>query len=144
MDTNPSRDAELIPAAGGLVWRDSPQGKVLAVVHRLRHGGDWTLPKGKLKEGESWLAAARREVKEETGCQVRVESFAGSICYHADGKPKVVRFWNMSVVGEPGEPTDKEVDKVDWLPVEGACARLTYPLERALIESAQLAPAVPR
>ena len=51
-----------IRAAGGVVLRN---GSVL-LVHRA-HYDDWTLPKGKLDEGESWRDAARREVEEETG-----------------------------------------------------------------------------
>jgi len=137
MHTNLDRDSDLIRAAGGLVWRDSPRGKLLAVVHRKRYGSDWTLPKGKLKKKETWLDAAQREVEEETACRVQVDGFAGVVGYTVDGKPKVVRFWNMSVIGEPGKQTDTEVDQVAWLPVAEACARLTYPLERAFVESAQ-------
>src|SRR5262249_20818924 len=103
--------------------------------HRKRYGGDWTLPKGKLKKQETWLNAARREVQEETACRVHVGEFAGVIGYFVDGKLKIVRFWHMSILREPGEHTDTEVDKVDWLPVAEACVRLTYPLERAFVES---------
>jgi ADP-ribose pyrophosphatase YjhB (NUDIX family) len=137
MATNSDREAAVIRAAGGLVWRNSPHGKLLAVVHRTRYGGDWTLPKGKVKKQETWLAAARREVQEETACRVQVDGFAGVIGYLVEGKPKVVRFWHMSVRGEPGERTDGEVNQVDWLPVAEAGARLTYPLERAFVECAQ-------
>jgi ADP-ribose pyrophosphatase YjhB (NUDIX family) len=137
METNLDRAAEVIQAAGGIVWRNSPNGKLLAVVHRTRYGGDWTLPKGKVKKKEPWLDAARREVQEETACHAQVDGFAGVIGYLVDGKPKVVRFWHMTVTGEPGQRTDTEVDEVAWLPVAEACARLTYPLERAFVESTQ-------
>src|SRR2546426_70620 len=126
MDATQSRDSEVIRAGGGLVWRDSPQGRELAVVHRERYN-DWTLPKGKLQEGESWLEAALREVKEEVGCDVQVGSFAGSICYTVGDKPKIVRFWHMEIRGEPSAQRDAEVDKVAWLTVEEARARLQYP-----------------
>lgn len=131
-----------IRAAGGLVWRDSPQGKRVAVVHRTRYGDEWTLPKGKLQDDESWLDAARREVREETGCQVRPEAFAGSIGYLVNDKPKVVRFWHMAVVDTTETPRDSEVDRVDWLTPQEAITRLKHPLEKALIESAQVEPPV--
>ena len=44
-----------LQAAGGLVVRD---GRVL-VVHRPKYD-DWTFPKGKLEDGESWEDAALR------------------------------------------------------------------------------------
>ena len=53
-------------AAGGVVVRD---GQVL-VVHRPRYD-DWSLPKGKLEDGETWEDAALREVHEETGVACR-------------------------------------------------------------------------
>ena len=38
----------------------------MAVIHRPKYV-DWSLPKGKLEEGEGWQEAALREVEEETG-----------------------------------------------------------------------------
>ena len=46
----------LVRAAGGIVERD---GKVL-LVHRPKYD-DWSFPKGKLEEGESWEEGALRE-----------------------------------------------------------------------------------
>lgn len=60
--------ATTIRAAGALLWRDSGEHKTIAVVHRRRYN-DWTLPKGKLQDGETWLNAALREVKEEKAMQ---------------------------------------------------------------------------
>src|SRR5215471_14715281 len=57
----------VIRAAGGIVLRSAPRGEEVMVVYRKRHK-DWTLPKGKLKDGESFQDAAIREVVEETGC----------------------------------------------------------------------------
>ena len=48
-------------SAGGIVWREGANGRLLAVVHRPRYD-DWSLPKGTLDEGETWQEAAVREV----------------------------------------------------------------------------------
>jgi len=63
--------SDVILAAGGLVWRNSPRGREIALVHRPKYD-DWTLPKGKLDPGESWQDGAVREVEEETGFDVRL------------------------------------------------------------------------
>ncbi len=89
----------LLTAAGGLLWRTTPKGRELAVIHRARYG-DWTLPKGKLQPGEDWQKAALREVKEETGCEAKLVSFAGTVRYPVKGTPKLVLFFNMAPVGE--------------------------------------------
>src|SRR5262249_35139313 len=97
-----------IRAAGGLLWRDSSAGPEIVVVHRRRYD-DWTLPKGKLEEGESWRDAALREVKEETGYDAKILGFAGAIAYTTDKGPKVVRFWHMTSLGRPSTQIDSEV-----------------------------------
>ena len=56
-----------IRAAGAVLWRiSSPDQLEVALVHRPRYD-DWTLPKGKVEPGEHDIAAAYREVLEETG-----------------------------------------------------------------------------
>jgi 8-oxo-dGTP pyrophosphatase MutT (NUDIX family) len=80
----------IIRAAGGLLWRTGKDGRRrLAVIHRP-HREDWSLPKGKLKDGEHWEEAALREVEEETGCKARIASFAGAVHYVPKRTPKVV------------------------------------------------------
>jgi 8-oxo-dGTP pyrophosphatase MutT (NUDIX family) len=126
---------KLIRAAGGLLWNDSEQKRLIAVVHRSRYG-DWTLPKGKLNEGESWEKAALREVEEETGYRVKLVGFAGAVAYETDKGPKVVRFWNMTPVDRKRSPIDQtEVQEVVWLSPDQACEKLSHPLERAMVES---------
>ncbi|HVF43874.1 MAG TPA: NUDIX hydrolase [Pyrinomonadaceae bacterium] len=122
-----------IQAAGALLWRHTQAGPEVAVVHRRRYD-DWTLPKGKLEKGESWLEAALREVKEETGYDAEVVGFAGAIAYETDKGHKVVRFWHMVASGAPDPHLDDEVAEVVWLSPEAARGRLQYPLEQALLD----------
>lgn len=133
--------SDVILAAGGLVWRDSPRGRELAVVHRPRYD-DWTLPKGKLEPGERWQDAARREVEEETGLQVKLESFAGGCSYLTRRGPKAVLYWHMRVDGKfrfaPHDPS--EIDALEWLTFDEAMARLTYDRERRVLAESAPAP----
>lgn len=125
--------SRVIFAAGGLVWRQTPHGPEVAVIHRSRYGGDWCLPKGKLKQGESWEEAALREVKEEIGCEVRIASFAGSISYEVDGTPKIVLFWNMTPDGECFFQPSEEVCEVVWLTPREAIKSIDYVEEKNLL-----------
>jgi 8-oxo-dGTP pyrophosphatase MutT (NUDIX family) len=127
--------AEVIQAAGGLLWRDAPRGRELLVIHRARYD-DWTLPKGKLRPGERWQEAAVREVAEETGYQAQVIGAAGSVRYTVRGVPKVVRFWHMGPLGASEFRPSEEVAEIQWLAVDEAIRRLTYPKERDLVQRA--------
>jgi 8-oxo-dGTP pyrophosphatase MutT (NUDIX family) len=109
----------VIRAAGGVIVRD---GRVL-VVHRARHE-DWSLPKGKLDAGETWEAAAVREVAEETGLRATIEAPLGSTHYEVGEVPKEVRWFRMTADGEPR--AQNEVDEVRWVPLEDAGELLTY------------------
>jgi len=130
----------MIFAAGGVVWKPSPEGPKVAVIHRWRHD-DWSLPKGKLKENESWEEAAVREVKEETGSTVRTIGFAGTTSYQAKGTPKIVLFFTMEALSDSRLIDASEVKEVLWLSVEQALKKLDYEGERVLLSKSS-APAL--
>src|SRR5690606_15557711 len=103
-----------VRAAGGVVWRPAGSGIEVLVCHRP-HRHDWTFPKGKLEAGESFEAAARREVAEETGFVCALGADLGSVHYTDHrGRPKVVRWWAMQVESGSFTPNG-EVDEVRWL-----------------------------
>jgi len=125
----------LIRAAGGVVWREGDEGGRVAVIHRPRRD-DWSLPKGKLIEGEGWEEGAIREVREETGCVCRVAEFAASTWYVPNRTPKVVLFWNMVLLREGELEGGDEVDEVRWLRPRAALERLDHENEHRVLERA--------
>ena len=119
-------------AAGGIVLRQA-EPPLVAVV-RLRKRNEWTLPKGKLDRGETPREAAEREVMEETGHDVAVHEFLGTLAYEAGGGPKVVHYWRMEAADTPTHQLMRDIKAVDWLPLEQALARLSRDHERAFLE----------
>ena len=124
--------SEEIEAAGGVVMRDD--GKV-ALVHRPEYD-DWTLPKGKLDAGETFEQAALREVEEETGLRCTLLRELPSTEYSVRGRPKIVRYWLMSVDSDPGFEPNDEVDELRWLSAADAAALLTYDRDKEVLEAA--------
>ncbi len=123
-----------VEAAGGVVLRPGADGREVCIVHRPRYD-DWTLPKGKLDRGESFEAAALREVEEETGLRCRLVRELPSTEYRDNkDRPKLVRYWLMEVDGGDFKPND-EVDEIRWLGLEEASATLTYERDRELLAS---------
>src|SRR5712692_6296905 len=119
--------------AGGILWREGSAGPRLAVIHRPRQA-DWSLPKGRLDEGETWEQAALREVEEETGCEARIISFAGATSYLQRRTPRLVLYWHMALLREERFAPSKEVDKLVWLAPAEALARLDHETERRLLQ----------
>src|SRR5262249_50578240 len=130
-----SRVAEVVHAAGGVVWRRTPGGETeVLVVHRPKYD-DWTLPKGKLTRGETAEEGAIREVAEETGLTVELGPELAHTEYgDAEGRAKVVRYWSMAPVGGQFEP-NHEVDETRWVPVDDAPGLLSYDRDRAVLAS---------
>ncbi|WP_346619704.1 NUDIX hydrolase [Blastococcus montanus] len=131
----PAEPAGAIAAAGGVVWRPAgDDGIEIAIVHRPRYD-DWSLPKGKLDAGEHALAAACREVVEETGLGVVAGRRGPTTQYAVDGVPKHVDYWLMRWVGGSFLPND-EVDELRWLAPEEAAACCTHEHDRLVITDA--------
>src|SRR6266581_4260802 len=103
-------------AAGGIVLRRGVT-PLIAVV-RLRKRNEWVLPKGKLDDGETARDAALREVVEETGHEVSVHEFLGTLVYESGGRSKVVHYWRMEAGDEQAHDLMDDVRAVDWLPLD--------------------------
>ena len=129
----------LIRAAGGVVYRKTPKGKIrVLVVHRQRYD-DWTLPKGKADEGESPEETAVREVLEETGKRCRIVAPLGATRYRVQGGVKEVHWFAMKPLPDsPGFTKNAEVDRIKWLSRRKVLERLTYEQDRELIEGTDL------
>ena len=129
-------------SVGGVVTdRD---GRV-ALIRTINLKGDpvWGLPKGHPKQGEGALAAAVREVQEETGLIVDAPtpSPASSIEYWFVARDGVrvhkrVDFYRMQAIGGHPSLYDDEVEEVALLLPSEARARLTYDNERAALDAA--------
>lgn len=122
-------DPTPIVAAGALVKH---RGKV-ALVRRNRYSGDVSLPKGKLKEGETVEAAAIREIDEEIGQRLEIEGYAGMTHYATARGAKVVFYFMMSTEQDKCLPRDSEVAEVVWSSPSKAIEMLSYPADRQLV-----------
>lgn len=153
----------VINAAGGIIyrWKDGSQGPgahtggpldgglEVCVVHRPKYD-DTSWPKGKLERNESAFHAAVREVGEETGIPVGVQSYLGHVEYDLafEGKAstkgvkkrgirKAVDFWIMRTLSAEEDALRKnafgpvfhadegKISGVEWLPPREARDALT-------------------
>lgn len=126
-----STPAKVLPdvLAAGAVVRS---GKRVLLVHRPRYN-DWSFPKGKLDRGEHALAAAVREVEEETGLKVRLGPSLPDQRYSMGKRMKKVNYWVGHTLAGDDISTywpNAEIDDLRWVSIAKAPEKLTYAHDR--------------
>ncbi len=102
----------IVEVAIALVWR----GERLLVTRRragTHLGGHWEFPGGKLGPGETALAAAMREVEEETGVVARARAVRQPIDW--DYPERRVRLHPVDCDWVEGDGETREVDELRWV-----------------------------
>lgn len=125
-------------AAGAVLWRgdlNNVDEIEVACIHRPRYD-DWSLAKGKVDPGESLLVTAVREIKEETGYDIRLGKLLGKTVYPVKDATKVVYYWTGEVVGGEFE-INEEVDEIRWLTLDEAKEIMSYDLDRQVLAKAE-------
>lgn len=130
-----NQNEPVVVAAGVVLTRRGRRGPQIAVVHRP-HRADWSLPKGKVDQGEHILHAAVRECDEETGMVPTLGPPLTTQHYEALGQAKEVQYWRAEVSTDEGFAPDEEVDEVRWIHLPEARGLLTYPRDVDLVQEA--------
>jgi len=122
------------------VLREGEGGVEVLVLRRApggRNPGSWETVHGTIDAGEAPEAAARRELREETGLEPvrlynlsRVESFY----WHATGEVILIPQFVAFVAADRAVQLSPEHDRAEWLASGAAAARFAWPRERRALD----------
>lgn len=123
-------------SCGAVVYRRVQQ-QVEYLILKMQHG-HFSLPKGHVESGESERQTARREIREETNCEVTIHrGFRQVVTYSPQpfvSKDVVfflARYRSGRLTAQPEEVAD-----LAWMSFEDALRTLTYESDRQLIRFA--------
>ncbi|HTO71170.1 MAG TPA: NUDIX domain-containing protein [Myxococcota bacterium] len=132
-------------SAGLLLFRRSARGLEVLLAHpggpffAKKDRGAWSIPKGEPAEGESLLAAAHREFREETGFEAKglelplgqITQKGGKVVHawavRGDADPRTLRSNTFMLEWPPGSGKKREfpeVDRVGWFSLDEARKRV--------------------
>ena len=134
-------------SAGIIVFRPAPDAagggddRASRLYLLLDYGRHWDYAKGHVEPGEDDRAAARRELREETGIDdfAFVEGFAHEIIYYFRARKHLVRKTVAFFLGQTPRADVRlshEHAAHAWLPYDEALARLTFATAREVLRRA--------
>lgn len=126
-------------SAGGVVYKIENQ-QIQILLCGQGDPSSWVLPKGTPDPDETMEETALREVQEETGIEVIIQSYVGKIRYwFSDDEKnvsfhKTVHFYLMIPIGGSISLHDHEFERVEWFPIQEALKSMTYDNDRQIIK----------
>lgn len=125
-------------SCGALVFRKY-HGNTELLLIKHANGGHWSFPKGHVEPGETEEETATREVKEETGIDIIIDtSFREVVSYSPkkDTQKDVVYFLafakNYNFI-----PQEEEISEIKWVEISRVHTILSYDNDRQLVNKAK-------
>ena len=121
-------------SCGALVYRRNREQIELLLI-KNRYGGHWSFPKGHVEGRETEVQTALREVKEETGLDISLQSgFRHAVEYFTrpNVKKQVVYFLGEATSNDL-HMQEEEISRIIWMDIHKAYHMVTFKNDKNLI-----------
>lgn len=125
-------------SCGAIVYRKYHGNTEILLVRSIQ-SGHWSFPKGHVEEGETEEETARREIKEETGLDVLLDTgFRETVTFspRRNTKKTVVYFVGMATSHDL-IPQQEEISELKWHEIGQAVGVLTYENDKTIVNKAK-------
>lgn len=125
-------------SCGGIVYRKFHGNKEILLIKHIK-SGYWSFPKGHVENSETEEETAKREIKEETGIDVYIDSgFRETVTYspRKDAKKEVVYFVARAK-NYDYTPQLEEISEIRWVGIGQAHNLLVYDNDKLIVNKAK-------
>ncbi|MEK7118873.1 MAG: NUDIX domain-containing protein [Patescibacteria group bacterium] len=129
----------MVKIAGGVVWNPK-----LGIVVVNQNHNSWSLPKGHVNQGEELLAAALREICEETGVPQKELKLVGKLATYERDRIKrelgdmpemrQITLFLFMTNHEMLAPEDPMNPEARWVKIDEVSSILTHPKDKEMFE----------
>ncbi len=124
-------------SCGAVIWRGTPEDhQYLLAQHGASH---WSFPKGHMEGAETQEETARREIREETGLEVDIDTrFRQVVTYYpAPGVVKDVIFFIAVPTGGMEHAQEEEIRQLGWFSFQDARPLVTFATDEDVLLAAE-------
>ena len=121
-------------SCGAVIFRKY-HGNTELLLIKHTNGGHWSFPKGHVEPGETEAETARREIREETGLEVQIDTSFREVVSYSPRKDTIknVVYFLAWVKSREIHPQPEEVSQVKWVEISLAPKWLNYDNDRQLV-----------
>jgi len=125
-------------SCGAIVYRRF-HGNIELLLIKNQNGGHWSFPKGHVEGDETEEETAIREIMEETGISVILDTSFRHVITYAPKKEttKDVIYFIARAVTYDYTPQEEEIAQIKWVEINHATTLLSYDNDRQLVSQAK-------
>lgn len=125
-------------SCGAIVYRKF-HGNIELLLIKNQNDSHWSFPKGHVEPGETEEETAVREIMEETGIEVVLDTSFRRVITYAPKKEitKDVVYFLAKAVTYDYTPQEEEIAKIKWVEINHAATILSYDNDRQLVTQAK-------
>ena len=125
-------------SCGAIVYRKF-HGNIELLLIKNQNGGHWSFPKGHVEGAETEEETAVREIMEETGISVNLDTSFRHVITYAPKKEttKDVVYFLARAVTYDYTPQEEEIAQIKWVEINHAATLLSYDNDRQLVSQAK-------